>query len=64
MAGQIKGILCLMAAMAILIFTDGLSKYLTGGYPPGEIMFFRAMFVFIPIIIMTWRNGGVANQLL
>ena len=40
MAGQIKGILCLMVAMAILAFTDGLSKYLTGGYPPGEIMFF------------------------
>ena len=61
MAGQIKGILCLMVASAILTFTDGLSKYLTGSYPPGEIMFFRAMFVFIPIIIMTWRNGGLAS---
>ena len=61
MAGQVKGIVCLLIAGAILAFTDGLSKYLTGGYPHGEIMFFRASFVFVPIAIMTWRRGGFAS---
>ena len=50
-----------MVAGAILAFTDGLSKFLTADFPPGEIMFFRATFVFIPIVIMTWRTGGLAS---
>ncbi|MFT6579957.1 MAG: drug/metabolite transporter (DMT)-like permease [Alphaproteobacteria bacterium] len=61
MAGQFKGIICLIIAGAILAFTDALSKHLTADFPPGEIMFFRAVFVFIPIVIMTWRNGGMAS---
>jgi drug/metabolite transporter (DMT)-like permease len=61
MAGQVKGIVCLLIAGAILAFTDGLSKYLTADYPPGEIMFFRASFVFVPIAIMTWRRGGLQS---
>jgi drug/metabolite transporter (DMT)-like permease len=51
----------LIVAGAILAFTDGLSKLLTGMYPPGEILFFRSVFVFIPISIMVWRGGGVRS---
>ena len=58
MSDSLKGILCLITAGAILAFTDGLSKFLTGGYPPGQILFFRSIFVFIPIAIMVWRKGG------
>ncbi len=56
---QLKGIFCLITAGAILAFTDGLSKHLTGLFPPGEILFFRSIFVFIPIAIMIWRKGGL-----
>ncbi|NKB56996.1 MAG: EamA family transporter [Alphaproteobacteria bacterium] len=56
---QLKGIFCLIVAGAILAFTDGMSKFLTGSFPPGEILFFRSIFVFIPISIMVWRSGGV-----
>ena len=58
MSDSLKGILCLITAGAILAFTDGLSKFLTGGYPPGQILFFRSIFVFIPITVMVWRKGG------
>jgi len=58
---QMKGIVCLLASGAILSFTDGLSKYLTDSFPPGEILFFRAFFIFVPIAFMVWRGGGLAS---
>ena len=59
MSDSSKGILCLIMAGAILAFTDGLSKHLTGDFPPGQILFFRSIFVFIPIAIMVARRGGL-----
>jgi len=64
MSNSLKGILCLITAGAILAFTDGLSKFLTGGYPPGQILFFRSVFVFIPIAFMVWRKGGFRTVLI
>ena len=64
MSNSLKGILCLITAGAILAFTDGLSKFLTDGYPPGQILFFRSVFVFIPIAIMVWRKGGFRTVLI
>ncbi len=55
---QIKGIICILVSNGIFGLTDALSKVLTGGYPPGQIMFFRAVFVFVSILIMVqWRGG-------
>jgi drug/metabolite transporter (DMT)-like permease len=64
MSKSLKGIFCLITAGAILAFTDGLSKFLTDGYPPGQILFFRSVFVFIPIAIMVWRKGGFRTVLI
>ncbi len=64
MSNSLKGIFCLITAGAILAFTDGLSKFLTDGYPPGQILFFRSVFVFIPIAIMVWRKGGFRTVLI
>ena len=64
MSNSLKGILCLITAGAILAFTDGLSKFLTDGYPPGQILFFRSVFVFIPIAIMVWCKGGFRTVLI
>jgi drug/metabolite transporter (DMT)-like permease len=44
-----------------VLFRSGLSKYLTEQFPPGEILFFRAFFIFIPISFMVWRSGGLAS---
>ena len=55
---RLRGIFCLVTAGAILAFTDGLSKHLTGFYPPGQILFFRSIFVFIPIAVMLSRRSG------
>lgn len=55
---QIKGILCIVVSNGIFGLTDALSKILTGDYPPGEILFFRSLFVFISIIVMMRVQGG------
>ncbi|MDA0663347.1 MAG: DMT family transporter [Proteobacteria bacterium] len=60
-SGPLKGIFCLLISGAIFAFTDGLSKLLTLQYPPGEILFFRSAFVFLPIALVVWRTGGWAS---
>jgi len=58
---QLKGIAALVTAGAILSLTDSLAKLLTGLYPIGEILFFRSLFVFIPVFFMVWRTGGLGS---
>lgn len=58
---QLKGILFLIVSGAILSFTDGLAKYLTGTLVVGEIIFFRACFVFVPILTIIWWRGGLST---
>jgi drug/metabolite transporter (DMT)-like permease len=57
-SAQMKGILFIVASNGIFGLTDALSKVLTGGYPPGEILFFRSVFVFVSIIAMVQIQGG------
>ncbi len=55
---QLKGIGCIVISNGIFGLTDALSKVLTGGYPPGEILFFRSVFVFVSIAAMVQWQGG------
>ena len=48
-SAQMKGILFIVASNGIFGLTDALSKVLTGDYPPGEILFFRSVFVFVSV---------------
>lgn len=57
-SAQMKGILFIVASNGIFGLTDALSKVLTGDYPPGEILFFRSVFVFVSIIVMVVIQGG------
>jgi drug/metabolite transporter (DMT)-like permease len=58
---QLRGIAALVGAGAILSLTDSLAKLLTGTYPVGEILFFRSLFVFIPVFFMVHRSGGLGS---
>lgn len=60
-AGQLRGILYILASGAIFAFTDALSKVLTGAYPPGQILCFRSVFVLISIAVMVRLRGGLAS---
>lgn len=59
--GQLRGILYILASGAIFAFTDALAKVLTGEYPPGQILCFRAVFVLISIGVMVRLRGGLAS---
>jgi len=41
-----------------LVIQDALTKWLTDGYPVGEILFWRATFSFLPILLFIWHAGG------
>jgi len=43
---------------AFLTANDAVLKLLTGGYPVGQLMFLRGMFVMLPICFFVWRAGG------
>ena len=58
-AAPLKGILCMIVGGALLTANDALLKWLTGGYPVGQIMFIRGIFVLVPLAIFVWRAGGV-----
>lgn len=53
------GILCMNGAVALFVAMDAVIKTVSGAIPTGEIVFFRNIFAFLPVLIfMTRRNGG------
>lgn len=60
-SAPLRGITYMTIGAALLTANDALIKWLTGGYPVGQIMFMRGVFVMIPISIFVWRAGGIAT---
>jgi drug/metabolite transporter (DMT)-like permease len=58
-SAPLKGIACMVAGGAFLTANDAVLKMLTGGYPVGQLMFLRGMFVMLPITYFVWRAGGL-----
>lgn len=51
-----------MMILAVLLFTgmDGLVKWVAQSHPTGQIVFFRNLFAFLPILLVVGRSGGIA----
>ena len=47
-----KGVLCMIAGTLVLTSQDAITKWMTAKYHAGEILFYRGIFSFIPIIIL------------
>ena len=63
-AGSISvtgGIACILLGGAFLTANDAALKWLTDGYPVGEIMTLRGIFAFLPIAFIAWRAGGLRS---
>jgi len=56
-----RGIACMVAGGALLTANDAILKWLTGGYPVGQIMFLRGLFVFVMVAYLVWRAGGLVS---
>ena len=54
-----RGILLMTAGCALLTVNDSIMKSLTAGYPTGETIFVRGLFVAIPIALLVHRGGGL-----
>ncbi|HJM90949.1 MAG: DMT family transporter [Alphaproteobacteria bacterium] len=55
-----KGALCMIIGGLLLTTQDGICKWLTAEFHPGEVMFYRGLFTFVPIIvIIAVRSGGI-----
>ncbi len=54
----------LLAALACFFFfssVDALAKWLGASYAITQLVFFRSLFGFIPVAVVTWREGGLAK---
>lgn len=56
-----QGIAFILAAGFFLTMSDTATKWLTGGYPIGQIMCIRSLFTLLPIMIFAARNGGLTS---
>ena len=59
LSAPMRGILLMVAGGFMLTITDTVSKWLTAGYPVGQIMAIRSAFTLIPIAFFVWRSGGI-----
>jgi len=57
-SAPVKGIALMVAGAGFLTANDAVIKWLAAGYPVGEIMFFRGLFVLPALILLSWRVGG------
>ena len=58
-SGVPRSILLMTAGCALLTVNDSIMKSLTVGYPTGETIFVRGLFVAIPIALLVVRGGGL-----
>ena len=57
-SAAMKGIAFMAAGTLFMGVNNAFLKLLTVGYPPGEILFFRGLFFFAPVVFFVWRGGG------
>lgn len=55
-----RGIAFMLMGGALLTTNDAVLKWLTGDFPVGQIIFMRGLFVFLPVSLLVWRQGGLA----
>lgn len=48
----LRGIVCMVLALLVFTLSDAVSKWLTQGYPVGEIIFLRSFFMILPVLVM------------
>jgi drug/metabolite transporter (DMT)-like permease len=56
----VRGIGFTVLAALLITLNDGVMKWASGSYPPGEIMVLRGIFMLLPLSFIVWREGGWA----
>lgn len=55
-----KGVWCMIAGTLLLTSQDAITKWMTTKYHVGEILFYRGIFAFLPIIILVIWSGRLS----
>ena len=58
-SGRARGIVLMVAGSGLITLSDAFTKHLTAGYSIGEILFLRGGFMFLPILLLVRRAGGI-----
>lgn len=58
MSAALRGILFMLAGTFFMSINNAVLKWLSEGYPAGQVLFMRGFFIFIPIAFFIWREGG------
>ena len=58
-AAPIRGIAYMVFAMFLLTAGDALTKHVGSHLPAGQVIFFRALFIYIPIVLLVFSAGGL-----
>lgn len=57
----IRGISYMVLALFLLTVGDALTKWIGSRLPVGQVVFFRALFIFIPTFAIVFSSGGLAT---
>ncbi len=55
------GILAALACFFLFTSMDALAKWLGATYAVAQLVWFRSLFGFIPVAVVTWREGGISK---
>ena len=58
-AKSARAIGCMLLGVGLLTFNDSLMKSLAGGYPVGQLLFLRGIFILPCIVLLALRDGGL-----
>ena len=53
-----RGVVCMLLGVILLVLNDALIKTLTLGYPVGQLLFLRGLFVIPWVLMLAHRAGG------
>ena len=56
---SLRGIALMVVGSLMISVNDAIIKWLSASYPTGELMFLRGGFMFLPILLLLWREGGL-----
>ncbi len=54
-----RGVVCMLLGVILLVLNDALIKTLTLGYPVGQLLFLRGLFVIPWVLLLATRAGGL-----
>jgi len=60
-ASPLRGIAYMVLALLLLTLSDAATKWLGASLPVGQIIGLRAVFIFIPTLLIVRRSGGLAT---